>query len=95
MSVETTRFKIFKGLQKPLEFMGLKGRYVWVGLIAVVVTIMAFIITFIAAGFLPALIVGLGILSAVFVWIHTRSKRGLHSKQSAKGVYVVTKLISW
>lgn len=75
--------------------MGLKGRYVWIGLIAVVVTIMSFIITFIVAGFLPALIVGLGILAAVFVWIRTKSKRGLHSKLSAKGVYVVTELISW
>lgn len=93
--METLSFRIFKGLQKPLEFMGLKGRYVWIGLIAVVVTIMSFIITFIVAGFLPALIVGLGILAAVFVWIRTKSKRGLHSKLSAKGVYVVTKLISW
>lgn len=95
MSNGTTSFRIFKGLQKPLEFMGLKGRYVWIGLGAVVATIIAFIIIFIAAGFLPALITGLGIPVAVIIWIRQRSKRGLHSKRSDKGVYIVTQLISW
>lgn len=95
MSVETNGVKIFKGLQKPLEFMGLKGRYVWVGLGAVIVTMLTFVITFIAAGFLPAFIAGFGIIVTVLVWICIRSKRGLHSKKSDKGVYVVTKLISW
>ena len=38
--MQTNSYKVFKGLQKPLEFMGLKGRYVWVGLGAAIATIL-------------------------------------------------------
>lgn len=86
--------KIFKGLQKPLEFMGLKGRYVWVGLGGALSSILLFIILYISINFVTALLALLITPSAIAYWIFKNMKKGLHSKQEDKGVYVVMSVIS-
>lgn len=88
-------YKIFKGLQKPLEFMGLKGRYVWFGFGAWIVTFVGFIVTYIISGFLPACGVLLGLPVSTLLWIRKKSKRGLHSKRTDTGVFIVNNIISY
>lgn len=87
-------YKVFKGLQKPLEFMGLKGRYVWYGLGGVLTTIVVFIILFIACGIGTAFIALIAIPSSVGYWIFKNMKKGLHSKKVNKGIHIITSIIS-
>ena len=48
---------MFKGLQKPLEFMGIQGRYITWAACAVGGAILGFIIVYCIIGFVAALVV--------------------------------------
>lgn len=50
-------YPIFKGLQKPLEFMGIQGRYITWAACAVGGAILGFIIVYCILGFVAGLIV--------------------------------------
>ena len=50
-------YPMFKGLQKPLEFMGIQGRYITWAAIAVGGAILGFIIAYCIFGFVVGLIV--------------------------------------
>ncbi len=81
-------FPVFKGLQKPLEMMGLQGRYIYWAAGTVGGAIVGFILGYMVAGFL----VGLGILTIVIgtggILIFVKQRKGLHSKSSAKGIFI-------
>ena len=81
MAVETKNdqyisYPMFKGLQKPLEFMGIQGRYITWAAIAVGGAILGFIVVYCFLGFVAGLIV-----LAV-------SKKGLHTKKEDRGVFI-------
>lgn len=81
-------YPLFKGLQKPLEFMGLQGRYIYWAAGTVGVALISFILAYLLSGFLLSLIctgVVLGIGSAL---IMLKQKEGLHAKKKWKGVFV-------
>lgn len=82
-------YPVFKGLQKPLEFFGLRGRYIYWAFAAVGGGILGFIIGYIAVGFvvgLVALVAFLGIgVAAIFI----RQSKGLHSKRITKGIFIL------
>ena len=46
-------FPVFKGLQKPLEFMGIRGRFLTLAAVAIGVSFVGFIVFSIALGNLP------------------------------------------
>ena len=50
-------YPLFRGLQRPLEFMGLQGRYIYWAAGAVGGAILGFIIAYIIAGFVVGLVV--------------------------------------
>lgn len=75
--------------------MGLKGRYVFIGLGALIGSILLFTITFIAFGFLTALISLLIGISTTSYWIYKRQSKGLHSKKCPKGVFIINSIITW
>lgn len=81
-------FPIFKGLQRPLEFMGLQGRYIYWAAGTIGGALISFIIGFISFGFY----VGLGILTICLgtggVLVFVKQRKGLHSKPVGKGVYI-------
>ncbi len=66
-------YPLFRGLQRPLEFMGLQGRYIYWAAGAVGGAILGFIIAYIIAGFVVGLF---------------KQRRGLHSKKTEHGVFV-------
>ena len=81
-------FPIFKGLQKPLEFMGVQGRYIYWAAGAIGGAIVGFILAYCLLGFLAgliALVVSLGI-GATFIFM--KQRKGLHSKKEDKGVFI-------
>lgn len=91
--MEYKSFPVYRGLQKPLEFMGLKGRYVYVAAGAVSGAILSFILIYILAGFLLAFILTLLILLSGAIWIFRKQKKGLHSKPTQEGIYYITHII--
>ena len=81
-------YPMFKGLQKPLEFMGIQGRYITWAAIAVGVAILGFIIVYCIFGFVAGLIVlAVSLLSGAAL-IYFKQKKGLHTKKEDRGVFI-------
>ena len=81
-------FPVFKGLQRPLEFMGLRGRYIyWAGATAGG-GILSFIIVYSIIGFITALIVLTVILGIGIFMIIIKQMKGLHTKKTDKGLFI-------
>ena len=64
-------FPVFKGLQKPLEFMGIRGRFLTLAAVAIGVSFVGFIVFSIAlgklAGFIAMLVMAAAGLATIFV----------------------------
>lgn len=81
-------YPLFKGLQRPLEMMGLQGRYIYWAAGAAGGAIAGFIIAYCLLGFVAGLIVLAAVLSTGIVLIILKQRKGLHSKKNDRGVYV-------
>ena len=81
-------YPMFKGLQKPLEFMGIQGRYITWAAIAVGGAILGFIIAYCIFGFVVGLIVLAASLLAGAALIFFKQKKGLHTKKEDRGVFI-------
>lgn len=93
MAVETKddqyiSFPMFKGLQKPLEFMEIQGRYITWAAIAVGGAILGFIVVYCILGFVAGLIVLAVSLLAGAALIYFKQKKGLHTKKEYRGVFI-------
>ena len=73
-------YPIFKGLQKPLEFMGIQGRYITWAACAVGGAILGFIIVYCILGLLA------GSTGAILIFL--KQKKGLHTKKEEHGVFI-------
>lgn len=81
-------YPLFKGLQRPLEFMGIQGRYIYWAAGAAGGSISGFIIAYCLAGFVTGLIVLAAVLSTGIGLIMLKQRKGLHTKKNGRGVYV-------
>lgn len=81
-------YPVFKGLQRPLEFMGVRGRYIYWAGGTVGGAILGFIIGFVAVGFMVGLGVCTAAISAGGMLIFIKQRKGLHSKREETGVFV-------
>lgn len=81
-------FPVFKGLQKPLEFMGIRGRFLTLAAVAIGVSFVGFIVFSITLGKLAGFIAMLVMAAAGLATIFVKQRGGLHSKKRAKGIYV-------
>ena len=84
-------YPVFKGLQRPLEFMGLQGRYIVWAAITGGSSLVGFIIVFLMAGFLPALILTTICLGIGGVAIFVKQHMGLYSKKIDRGLFIIHK----
>ena len=75
-----TEYPMFKGLQRPLEFMGLQGRYITWAAITAGVGILGFMLVYALTGFLLALAFSAVSISTGIGLIMVRQRRGLYSK---------------
>ena len=81
-------YPMFKGLQKPLEFWGLQGRYIWWAAATFGAGFVGFLIANVMFGFMAGLVT-VGVIGGVgIVLIVVKQSRGLYSKKIHKGVYV-------
>lgn len=76
-------YPIFKGLQRPLEFFGLQGRYIYWAAATAGGSVAGFILGFVAGLVLLVLAVAVG-----GVLIVMKQRKGLHSKKSDSGIFI-------
>ena len=81
-------FPVFKGLQKPLEFMGFQGRYIYWAAATAGGAIVGFIIAYCLLGFVVGLVVLVFAISTGAALIFLKQRKGLHTKKSDQGVYI-------
>lgn len=80
--------QMYKGLQRPLEFMGLQGRYITWAAITAGVGILGFMLVYAFAGFLIALGFAVVSISGGIGLIMVKQRKGLYTKKSDKGIYI-------
>lgn len=81
-------YPVFKGLQRPLEFLGFQGRYIYWAAGTAGGGIVAFIIGYIAVGFILALVLLTLTLAFGGVMTFIKQRKGLHSKNEEKGIFI-------
>ena len=86
--MENDEYLFYKGLQKPLEFMGIRGRFI---IIAAVTVVGSFLSYFLLTVFLESIIAVFVTVTFVFgglITIYLKQKQGLHAKRRARGLFV-------
>lgn len=81
-------YPVFKGLQRPLEFLGFQGRYIYWAAGTACGAIVGFIIGYVAVNFVVALVVATVILAFGGVMTFLKQRKGLHSKNEEKGIFI-------
>lgn len=85
MSKEIIGYPIYKGLQKPLEFMGIRGKFIYYA----AGTFISGFIGYIAFNFIFGKLVGfitMGIIAGSgLATIYIKQRSGLHSKDHYRG----------
>lgn len=79
---------MFKGLQRPLEFMGLQGRYITWAALTATVGILGFMAVYALAGFVLALIFAAVSISVGIGLIMMKQRKGLYTKKTDKGIFI-------
>lgn len=86
-------YPVFKGLQKPLEFMGICGRFLTLAAAAIGVSFVGFIVFSITLGKLAGFIAMLVMAVIGLVTIYVKQRGGLHNKRRDKGVFIYRNII--
>lgn len=81
-------YPLFKGLQRPLELMGIQGRYIYWAAGTAGGAFAGFILAYCLAGFVGGLVTLATVLSTGIALIILKQRKGLHSKKVDRGVYV-------
>ena len=81
-------YPMFKGLQRPLEFMGIQGRYIYWAACTGGGGIIGFILGYCIFGFLIGLIVLVITLALGAALIVVKQRKGLHTKKTDKGIFI-------
>lgn len=84
-------FPVFKGLQRPLEFLGFQGRYIYWAAGTAGGAVVLFIIGYIAIGFVSALVAATVTLAVGGILTFVKQRKGLHSKAEDKGIFIVAR----
>lgn len=92
MTMNHEGYPVFKGLQKPLEFMGIRGRFLTLAAEAIGVSFVGFIGFSIVLGKLAGFIAMLVMALAGLVTIFVKQRGGLHNKRRSRGIFVYRNL---
>ena len=86
-------YPVFKGLQKPLEFMGIRGRFLTLAAAAIGVSFVVGFIGFsIALGKVAGFIAMMVMALVGLITIYIKQRGGLHNKKRARGIYIYRSL---
>lgn len=82
-----------KGLQRPLEVFGLRGRYIYWAAGTVIATFLLFVAGFIFSGFTAGLIMSTAVLGIGGGLTFLKQSKGLYNKKEDKGVFIFVRSI--
>ena len=88
MDISYTGYPVFKGLQKPLEFMGIRGKFLIYAAAIVGLSFITFIIVAFLTNKLYGFLARLVVAGGGYLLIFFKQKEGLHSKHKFRGVVV-------
>lgn len=87
------RFTIYKGLQKPLVFKGMQGRFIYLTMGMVVGLFILGVITYLIFGGVPALVT-VGIIAIIGgLYLANEQAKGLYPKKRDKKLIQIKKVI--
>ena len=92
MQINYNGYPVFKGLQRPLEFMGIRGRFLTYAAGAIGISFVGFIVFSILMGKLAGFIAMLVLAVAGLITIYVKQRSGLHAKRHDKGIFVYQSL---
>lgn len=92
MAMDSDGYPVFKGLQKPLEFIGIRGRFLTLAAAAIGVSFVGFIVFSIALGKLAGFIAMLVMAVIGLVTIYVKQRGGLHNKKRQHGIFIYNNL---
>ena len=92
MTMNQEGYPVFKGLQKPLAFMGIRGRFLTLAATAIGVSFVGFIGFSIALGKVAGFIAMMVMALVGLITIYIKQRGGLHNKRKDKGVFVYKSL---
>ena len=81
-------YPVFKGLQKPLEFMGIRGRFLTYAAAAIGTSFVGYIVFSILMGKLAGFIAMITMAAIGLAAIDLNQETGLHNKKRSRGVFV-------
>ena len=81
-------FQMFKGLQRPMEFLGLQGRYIVWAVTTVGISLLGFVITYSIFNFLIGLIFLVITVSIGGGIIMIKQRKGLYFKKHPRGIFI-------
>lgn len=82
------KFKVYKGLQRPLIYKSFKGKYIYWGLGAVLGGLVLGALTMSLIGMWVGAIVLAGTITGGLLYVAAKQKKGLHRKTRASGIYI-------
>ena len=88
MEINYVGYPVFKGLQKPLEFMGIRGRFLTFAAGAIGLSFVGFIVFSIIMGKLAGFVAMLVIAITGLITIYIKQRSGLHAKKRKKGIFI-------
>ncbi|WP_316826076.1 plasmid transfer protein [Pedobacter miscanthi] len=86
--MEAKRYKIYKGLQRPLTYKGFKGRFIYWGLGILLLSLVSGALLMAIMSMYVGAIVMIGMLLSGFFWLGSRQKKGLYDKNKLWGIYL-------
>lgn len=87
---EKPAYNVYKGLQKPLIFKAFKGKFIYYGLGVLIGSLLIGTILIVSISIYVGAIVLVGGIIGGLLFIASKQKKGLHSKDKSKGIYIVT-----
>lgn len=92
MEINYVGYPVFKGLQKPIEFMGIRGRFLTFAAAAIGASFIGFIVFSILIGKIAGIIAMMVMALAGLITIYDKQRSGLHAKRRDKGIYIYNNL---
>lgn len=85
---EAAGYPVFRGLQKPLEFMGIRGRFIIFAAATAGCSILLYFILQLLCGAWIAIAISGAALATGVVTIFVKQKQGLHGKRKYAGIII-------
>lgn len=92
MDIYREGFPVFKGLQKPLELMGIRGRFLTFAAGAIGVSFIGFIVFSILMGKLAGFLAMIAMTLIGLITIYIKQQGGLHAKHKYCGIIIYNNL---